>query len=825
MRYCDAILPVPVEGVFTYIVPETLIGKIDIGYRVIVPFGNKLYSAIVLRLHDNPPQGDFKVKEVIDRLEPHPVLTSQQLQLWAWMADYYMCALGDVYRAAMPAGLRLESETALSVNGDFDAWASLKPKELQIFELLQDGKIKNVAQLSRTLKDSRVLACVKSLMEKGAITIRETIDSGFKPRKEVHVRLAKPYSSDEEALNRLLDDLERTPKRLQLVTAYMEMSGIASTFKLHNPKLLQEVSRSDLLKESGISSAVLVSLRSKGIMETYDYEVGRLGQKGMAVSEQLPLSDAQQKTLQDIQTAFQKRPVCLLHGVTSSGKTEIYIRLIREVISKGGQVLYLVPEIALTTQITTRLRRIFGDKMGVYHSKFPDSERVEIWNKQMSDHPYSLILGVRSSIFLPHRNLRLIIVDEEHETSYKQEEPAPRYNARDTAIMLASFCQSRVLLGTATPSLESFSNAKNGKYGYAELTTRFGEIHLPKIEVADVKELMRTKQMKPPFSPRLEEEIGKALADRQQVILFQNRRGYVPVVECSVCGWTPTCEFCDVTLTYHQDIRRMVCHYCGRTFDVPKACPNCGEHNLRSIGFGTEKIEEEVRKRFPKARTARLDLDTTRTRTAHEHIIGDFAAGRTDILIGTQMVSKGLDFDNVHVVGILDADTLLTRPDFRSFERSFQMLSQVAGRAGRRNRQGYVILQTKHADYPVIGQVVSNDYHAMFEEQMEEREAFHYPPFYRLIYIYLKHRDNCVAEEAAQQLARLLRTSFGERVLGPDKPAIARLQLLYIRKIALKLERSLSSGQVRQILKQAVSTLHERPEFNSLRVYFDVDPI
>ncbi len=824
MQYCDVILPVPVDGTFTYIVPESLEEKIDKGCRVIVPFGNKLYSAIVLRLHRDTPDGDFALKEVLDVLDHQPVLTKLQIQLWEWMADYYMCSLGEVYKAAVPTGLRLESETLLSICDDFDAWAQLKPKELQVLELLQSGKAKSISQLSRLLKDVRLLPLVKNLIGKGVLNVRETIDSSFKPRKETHVRLAKQYM-DEKSLCRLSSQLERTPKRLKLLNTYIELSGLIAAFKLCNNKLIREVSRSDLLKKSDVTSAVLVSMRGKGFMETYEYEVGRLGKKHTSVVEQLPLSDAQQKALQEILMSFQKQSVCLFHGVTSSGKTEIYIRLIRDIIDKGGQVLYLVPEIALTTQLTSRLGRIFGDKMRVYHSKFPDNERVEIWKKQLSDHPYSLILGARSSIFLPQKNLRLIIIDEEHETSYKQEDPAPRYNARDTAVMLAAFCHCNVLLGTATPSLESFSNASNGKYGYVELGTRFGEIHLPKIEVADVKELLRTKQMKLPFSPRLEEEIRKALEARQQVILFQNRRGYVPVVECASCGWTPTCEFCDVTLTYHQDIHRMVCHYCGRTFEKPHSCPNCGGHDLRSIGFGTEKIEEEVTKRFPEARTARLDFDAARTRAAYERIIGDFAAGRTDILIGTQMVSKGLDFDHVHVVGVLDADTMLTRPDFRCFERSFQMLSQVAGRAGRRGQQGFVILQTKHADYPVIRQVVDNDYRAMYEEQMAEREAFHYPPVYRLIYIYLKHRDNQVVENAAQQLAHLLRTSFGERVLGPDKPVIARLQLLYIRKIALKLERSLSLCQVRQLLKQSVASLQHQPTFNSLRIYFDVDPV
>ena len=505
MSFCDVILPLPVEGTYTYLIPPALEKLVDVGFRVIVPFGtNKQYSGIILRIHADAPNADFKVKEIIAPLENHTLLTPEQLKLWQWMSNYYMCPLGDVYKAAIPSGLRMESETAVNLLEDFDNWESLKPKELQAFELLQGGKAKNVAQLRRAMNDDRVLDYVRGLMDKGALTIRETIESSFRPRREIHVRLAKPYLS-EDALSKLFEQLERTPKRFQLLLKYAEMAGLSSAFTLKNEKLIQEVSKADLLRNSGISAAVLVALRSKGIFETYDFDVTRLQRTGVSVAEQLPLSPAQQDAFNSIHKQFQTKQVCLLNGVTSSGKTEIYIRLIREVIQAGGQVLYLLPEIALTTQITTRLRRIFGDAMGVYHSKFPDNERVEIFQKQLSANPYQLILGVRSSVFLPFRNLKLIIVDEEHETSYKQEEPAPRYNARDTAIVLATYYHAHTLLGTATPSLETFWNAKNGKYGYAELLTRFGDMMLPKIEVVDVKELLRTKAMKPPFSPRLEE--------------------------------------------------------------------------------------------------------------------------------------------------------------------------------------------------------------------------------------------------------------------------------------------------------------------------------
>lgn len=825
MKFVDVILPLPLEATFTYSLPAELENRVGTGYRVIVPFGAaKQYSGIVTRIYDSPPEGEMKIKPVVDILEDHPILLSEQLRFWKWLADYYMCPLGEVYKAALPSGLKLASETTVSVQEDFDAWNRLTPKEMQVLELMQQEKAGSVRQLQKALKDSHVLSYVRALMEKGAVQVKETIDSSFRIKKEVHVRLARKYLN-EEALNALLDTLERTPKRFHLVTVYMELAGVTAAITLGNPQLIREVSRRELLEKSGTSAAVLLALKAKGIVELYDFEIGRLRSSGISVTEQLPLTRAQQEAFDEIHKQWAEKSVCLLHGVTSSGKTEVYIRLIREALAQHKQVLYLLPEIALTTQITTRLRRIFGNEMGVYHSKFPDAERVEIWQKQLGDHPYGLILGVRSSLFLPFRNLGLIIVDEEHETSYKQQDPAPRYNARDAAIVLASYCNARTLLGTATPALETYWNALNGKYGLVELSMRYGDMLLPKIEVADVKELLRTKQMKQPFSPQLENEIKEALERKEQVILFQNRRGYTPIVECPVCGWTPTCQFCDVSLTYHHDQNRMVCHYCGNSFEVPRACPNCGETHLHSIGFGTEKIEEEVHRRFPAARTARLDLDTTRSRSSYEHIIGNFAEGKTDILIGTQMVSKGLDFDNVHVVGILDADTMLTRPDFRSFERAFQMMAQVAGRAGRRGKRGYVILQTKRADYPIIKEVIANDYVAMYNEQIEERLMFHYPPFYRLIYAYVKHRDFRTVEKAAAMLGEAMRSRFGDRVLGPDKPPVSRIQMWHIRKVALKVERSAHPAEVRRLLRLSAQEVRNGVGSSSLQIFFDVDPI
>ena len=825
MNYVDVLLPLPLEGTFTYRVPDQMDSLLQTGCRVIVPFGSsKLLTGVVVRLHSQAPSGNYQVKEITECLDKSPSVLPSQLKLWSWMSQYYLCTGGDVMKAALPSGMKLASETQLDVNEDFDNWDRLTKKEVDIYETLLREKQRTVAQLQKSYNGRDILSSLRHLMDKGALTVKEQLRQQYMPRRETHVRLAKPYLN-EQALNNLSESLQKMPKRYKLLMKYLELSGVPASLTLHNPHLVQEVSRARLLEEAGISAAVLTGMKAKGYLETYDYEVGRLKTSGRTVSEQLPLSQAQQTAYDQIEASFASKPVCLLHGVTSSGKTEIYIRLIRKMIQSGKQVLYLLPEIALTTQITERLRRVFGDAMGVYHSKCPDAERVEIWRKQLSSKPFQLILGVRSSIFLPFQSLGLIIVDEEHESSYNQQDPAPRYNARDAAIMLATYFNARVLLGTATPSLESYHNAQVGKYGYARLDKRYGDILLPQIEVIDVKDLLHRKMMKLPFSPRLEEEIGRALEAGEQVILFQNRRGYTPVIECHTCGWVPTCQYCDVSLTYHRNINRLVCHYCGTSYDVPKSCPNCGGTELRTIGFGTEKIEEEVRRHFPKARTSRLDLDSARTRNSYERILDDFSKQRTDILIGTQMVSKGLDFDNVRVVGILDADTMLTRPDFRAFEHAFQMMSQVAGRAGRRSKRGYVILQTRHPDYPVVAQVQANDYEALYRQQIAERKEFGYPPFCRLIYIYIRHRDDHMAQAVAQQVALLLRQHFGTYLLGPDRPAIARVQMMYYRKLILKVAHSMQAAAVRSALRKTVQTVTSDTRYHGASIYFDVDPV
>ena len=823
--YIDVSLPLPVKDQFTYHVPPEKEGGACVGGRVVVPFGrSKLYTGIVLRIHDTVPDKDILIKDAVDFLDETPAVLPRQLALWKWMSHYYMCTLGDLVKTALPSGMKIESETRLSLNTAFENWENLTKRENALYELIQEKQIDSVAQLQKEMKSNGVLSLVKSLMEKGALAVQEELKRKFAPKTETHVRIGKDYRTP-DTLEELKNAIGKQPKRCHLLSCYIEKAGVDKAEKDGDFENLEEVSRAALLRDSGISPAVLSGMIAKGYFEQYDYEVGRLDLTAGPVERQHTLSAEQQQAYDSIKASFCARSVCLLHGVTSSGKTEIYIKLIQDQTESGKQVLYLLPEIALTTQITERLRKVFGDKLGIYHSGYTDNERVEIWRKQLSDHPFQIILGARSSMFLPFQNLGLVIVDEEHESSYKQQDPVPRYNARDTSIVLASQYKAKVLLGSATPSMESYHNAQTGKYGYVYLGHRFGNIQLPCVEIIDTKDLRKRKMMPTPFSPRLQEEMRKTLKEGGQVILFHNRRGYTPVLECRKCGWVPTCQFCDVSLTYHQNIHKLVCHYCGATYDVPRKCPCCEEQDMGFSGFGTEKIEEEVHKFFPEARTARLDFDSTRTRHSYERILEDFACGKTDVLIGTQMVSKGLDFDRVRVVGILDADTMLARPDFRAFERSFQMISQVAGRAGRRTERGYVILQTKHPEYSVVRQIVDNDYDSMYREQLKVREEFRYPPFYRLIHVVLRHRDDRVAGDAALFLASVLRQSLGENILGPDRPVISRIRLMYIRNIIVKVAPSYSPHAIREILARAVSQTVSVPRYRTVDVYFDVDPL
>lgn len=774
MRYVEVILPLPLEGTFTYVVPDALLDKVVPCVRLLVPFGKtKTYIGICDTYpSDHPNNNDdndgIEYKAILAILDDGPVLLPQQLQLWHWIANYYMSPIGDVYKVALPSGLKGEDS--------------------------------------------------------------------YKPHTEVYVCLGKQFRGEQE-LHIALDGLARATKQQKVLMSYLELSGIANVPELvstdvtqtdnkqHNQ--LRAVSKDELRNTTHCSLAIINSLIEKGILQTYRKEVSRLnnGYDKLQPNAIHALNDAQTIAYDKILLQMMAHNVTLLHGVTSSGKTEIYIHLIFKALQEHKQVLYLLPEIALTVQITNRLRCVFGNKLGIYHSRYNDEERVEIWQKQLSNEPYEVILGARSAVFLPFQRLGLVIIDEEHENSFKQQDPAPRYHARSVAIVLAQMYGAKTLLGTATPSIESYRNAQLGKYGLVTLSQRYKDIQLPTIEVVDIKDLRRRKLMSGPFSPRLIAAVRNALQRGEQAILFQNRRGFAPMIECRTCGWVPHCPNCDVSLTYHKSMNVLTCHYCGYTERVPEQCPNCESKDIKGRGYGTEKIEDEIMEVFPDARIARMDLDTTRTKNAYERLINDFSAGKTNLLIGTQMVSKGLDFDHVSVVGILDADNMLNYPDFRAYEHAFTMMAQVSGRAGRKGKQGLVILQTKNPELPVIQQVVNNSYTAFYKSQLEERTAFHYPPFFHLIYIYIKHRNNDIVESASMELGSRIHEIFGNRVLGPDKPTVARVKTLHIRKIMLKLENGIDYKLAKQYLRSIRDTMMKEKRYGALTIYFDVDPL
>ncbi|MGN1262599.1 MAG: primosomal protein N' [Prevotella sp.] len=758
MKYADIILPLPLEGQFTYSIPQSLVGEVTFGVLVLVPFGrSKKHIGVVTRIHDDCPQG-YNVKDIEHVMEAKPIITSEQYRLWQWIADYYMSPIGEVFKAALPSGMKAEEK--------------------------------------------------------------------YKPKTELCLTLAEQFRN-ERALHLAMDMLRRADKQMQAFTCFLQLSHW-DTMKgtvCGQPPI--DITREELMNVSHANLSAVNMLVKRGMLVAFEREVGRLNRNDEPHSERIcKLSNAQAEAYNGILFSFLNKNVTLLHGVTSSGKTEIYIHLIQQELDKGRQVLYLLPEIALTVQIMERLRRIFGSRLGIYHSKYSDAERVEMWHKQLSDAPFDVILGVRSAVLLPFQRLGLIIIDEEHETSYKQQDPAPRYHARSAAIMLAAIHGGvKTLLGTATPSMETLYNAKTGKFGLVELKTRFKGVELPQITTVDIKDLRHRKMMRGPFSPLLLARIREAIENGEQAILFQNRRGFAPMMECKQCGWVPRCVNCDVSLTLHRNMNQLTCHYCGHTYNVPAECPACGEKHLFTRGFGTEKIEDTLREIFPEARIARMDLDTTRTRSAYERIIGDFADGRTDILIGTQMVSKGLDFDRVSVVGILDADSMLNYPDFRAYEHAFMMMAQVSGRAGRRGKQGLVILQTSNPDLPVIKQVTTNDSISLYNDIKEERKLFHYPPYTHLIYIYMRHSHDNTVNTAALELGSRLRQWFGERVLGPDKPSVARVKAMHIRKIVLKLETGIDLKRVREYLRMAQNRMMEDRKYAALQIYYDVDPI
>ena len=819
-KFADVILPLPLHSCFTYSLPDEWADEVQTGCRVVVPFGRKkYYTAIVRNVHYCAPT-EYEVKEVSALLDARPILLPRQFKFWEWLSDYYLCTQGDVYKAALPSGLKLESETIVEYNPDFESDVRLPEKEQKILDMLSADPEQCVTKLEKETGIKNILSVIKSLLDKEAIFVKEELRRTYKPKTENRVRLTTA-ARNEHRLHIFFDELQRrAPKQLDLLMKYLELSGYLSG------RDIKEVSKAELLQRTSATPAVFNGLVDRGVFEVYQQEIGRIDKALLKeVIPVNPLNEHQQRAYHSILENFQSKNVCLLHGVTASGKTEVYIHLIEETIRQGKQVLYFLPEIALTAQITERLQRVFGSRLGIYHSKFPDAERVEIWQKQLSEADYDIILGVRSSVFLPFRNLGLVIVDEEHENTYKQQDPAPRYHARNAAIVLASMYGAKTLLGTATPSVETWHNATSGKYGLVELKERYKEIQLPEIIPVDIKELHRKKMMKGPFSPLLLQYIREALEQKEQVILFQNRRGFAPMIECNTCGWVPKCKNCDVSLTYHKGLNQLTCHYCGYTYQLPRICPACEGTDLRNRGFGTEKIEDDIKALFPDARVARMDLDTTRTRTAYERIISDFQQGKTDILIGTQMVSKGLDFDHVSIVGILNADTMLNYPDFRAYERAFQLMAQVAGRAGRKNKRGRVVLQTKSIDHPIIPQVIANDYEAMVGGQLAERQMFHYPPYYPLVYVYLKNRNETLLDLMAQTMAAKLRTVFGNRVLGPDKPPVARVQTLFIRKIVLKIETNAPMARARELLVQVQKEMVAEDRFKSLIVYYDVDPM
>lgn len=818
--FADVVLPLPLYKYFTYRIPSDWQVALQPGSRVVVPFGRKkYYTAIVVRLHDVMPQG-YEVKEILSILDDRPVLRRPQLQFWEWIADYYLCSVGDVYKAALPSGLKLESETTVTLNPDFEEPDDdrLKEREWMLLTALSKKSRMTVQELEKESGMHNLLPTLRLLLEREAVFVSEQIKTHYRPKTEAYVRLTFA-PGDEAALHRAFERVKQAKKQEVMLLSFLDLSLFMQRGKL------REVSRKALLDRSGVSSAVLGAMVEKGIFEVYKKEISRFDTATFTEGEIAPLSELQQTACNQIVESFREHDVTLLHGVTSSGKTEIYAHLIQRVLAEGRQVLYLVPEIALTTQLTNRLRKMFGDKLVIYHSKFSDNERVEIWNTLLDSREPRLVLGVRSSIFLPFADLGLVIVDEEHETSYKQYDPAPRYHARNAAIVLASMHGAKTLLGTATPAIETYFNARQGKYGLVELKKRFNDVELPEIIPVDVKEMRKKNRMQGNFTPELLNRMQHALQAGEQVILFQNRRGFAPMVECKQCAWVPKCEHCDVSLTYHKRYNQLTCHYCGYTYEIPKVCPACGQPTIGVMGFGTERIEEDVARLFPEVPVSRMDLDTTRSRNAYEQIIDDFSKGKNKILIGTQMITKGLDFDRVSVVGILSADQMMNFPDFRAHERAFQMMEQVSGRAGRKNKKGVVVLQTSDPSSPLIQQVIAHDYEGMYNWQLAERKAFSYPPYTRLIYIYLKHRDETLLQELAVRYTTALREVFGSRVLGPDNPPVARIQSLYIRKVVLKMELAASMSRVKEILRQVYENMLVDDRFKSLLLYYDVDPL
>lgn len=821
MEYAEVILPLPLFTTFCYSIPEDLRERVEIGSRVLVQFGKKkFYTGIVGSITAHAP-GEFTVKPLMSVFDTTPIVRHPQIKFWAWLADYYLCAIGDVYKAAIPAGLKPESETWLTLNPDFepDPDFRLSDRQMMLTSLLEKEKKLKLSEIETRLNIKNTGNIAAKLLELGVVEIAEKVEERYRPKTRKMIRLTAERE-DRERLHEFFDLVKRSPKQEKMLMVYLDRSHW-----LQVNKKLEKVGREELLTSSGENSSILRALIQKGIFDEYKEVTNRFAstEEWRGKTDLANLSDLQKDCLQKIEEEFREKNVCLLHGATGSGKTEIYTHLIDKSLREGNQVLMLVPEISLTTQLTDRLRRVFGDRLLVYHSRFSDNERVDIYKRLLSGHEPMVVLGARSSVFLPFARLGLIVVDEEHESSFKQYDPAPRYNARDAAIMLGSMHGSKILLGSATPSVETYWKALEKKYGLVELTSRYGDVPLPEVEIVDMKDQRKRKENKGILSHPLREATREALDSGKQAIMFINRRGFAPVVVCKECGWTPKCPSCDVSPVYHKHTDTLRCHYCGFAMPLPTLCPACGQNSIEIFGYGTERIAEELAEEYPDHKLSRMDLDTTRNKDSYQEIIEEFASHKTDILVGTQMVSKGLDFDKVDTVGILNADTLLNFPDFRSNERAFNMLEQVAGRAGRKEN-GRVLIQTTNSSNEILAFVKRHDYEGYYRQEISDRKRFCYPPFTRIINVYIKNKDYRSAEEAAVKLATAMRNIFGARVLGPEKPYVSRVATYYLQCIMLKIETEASMRKVKYILRNIYESLGRDPVVKSSVVYYDVDP-
>lgn len=822
MTYAEVLLPLPLTGFFTYKVPDMMAEAIRPGCRVVVPFGRtKFYTGIVAGLTPRRPEG-FETKEISQLLDSEPIVRHPQMKFWEWIADYYLCSQGEVFRAAVPAGLKLESETVVEVNPDFeeDPGDRLGERDLLVMNAVRRvPKKATLAAVARETGFRNTSAIVARLVERDALMVSENLVERYKTRKIEMVEMAIERG-DSAALHAAFDSVKGAPKQEKALLTLIELSGF-----MRQGSDLCEVTRADLLDRSGVTSPIIIALENKGIVRRRKKEVSRFAPVSKATMPMPELTDSQREARDAIIKSWGEKDITLLHGVTSSGKTEVYISLIDRMLRSGRQVLYLVPEIALTTQLTTRLQRVFGPKVIIYHSRFSDSERVELWRRLLTTHEPIVVLGARSALFMPFASLGLIIVDEEHESSFKQQDPAPRYNARDAAMVLAGMHGAKTLLGSATPAVDTYYKALTGRFGLVSLTERYGGSELPRVEIVDMAKARKKREVSGAFSLQLRRLINDAASADRQTILFLNRRGFAPMARCKMCGYVPKCENCDVSLTYHHGIDRLVCHYCGTPYDLPRVCPACREPGLEIIGYGTERIEEEIAASFPDIPVARLDRDTTRNKDDYERIIDEFSAGKDKMLVGTQMVTKGLDFGRVSVVGVINADATINQPDFRSAERAFNMLEQVAGRAGRRGDDGVVAIQTYTPSHPLFGFLVSHDYVGFYNHEIEERRLYNYPPFTRIINIYLKHREQGRLHVLAGAYGRRLRELFGNRVFGPEEPHVARIKQMHIMRIMIKIETEASMKKVKHILRETYLEMHAARALNGAQVYYDVDPM